>query len=197
MSYYVMKRLYSPLAVSVYRDLEDVRVVVSNHSGEKRETDLIIRHLSENGACIEEKRVCRISVEAGETTCKAVMPELYQRVCDRTKEIIHVVLKEGETVVSEDVLFFCPYSEYIPLAGQVFCEVMEHSEKYMVLRFKTDGIIPMVCIEGSKSVCSDNYFFLAAGYDREIWLEWMEAAEEKKIVVKDLYGNELWRESGI
>ena len=94
-----MKRLYSPMAVSVYRDLDDVRAVISNHSGGRRVADLIIRHLSGDGVCIEENNISQISMEAGETSCRAVINDLYKRVCSRTKESVHAVLKEGDAVV--------------------------------------------------------------------------------------------------
>lgn len=194
MSYYVMKRLYSPMAVSLYRDLDDVRAVISNHSGGRRVADLIIRHLSGDGACIEEKNISQISMEAGETSCRAVINDLYKRVCSRTKESVHAVLKEGDAVVFEDLLLFCPYSEYTPQPGHVFCDVIDRSEGHMTLRFRTDGIIPMICIEGSRTVCSDNYFFLTAGYDRVIRLEWLDRAGSRTIVVRNLYGDELWRQ---
>lgn len=194
MSYYVMKRLYSPLAVSLYRDLEDIRAVVSNHSGKRCDTNLILRHLAEDGTCSDEVKVSHLSLEAGETSGKACMQGLYGRVCDRTKEAVHAVLMENGTVVSEDMVLFCPYSEYSPEKCHVICRVIDRSQNHVTLHLNTDGIVPMICIEGSKSVCSDNYFFLVKGCDKNVRLEWLEHTGARQILIKDLYGNELWRE---
>lgn len=174
MSYYVVKRLYEGISIFPYRDLWNVRVMLSNHMPSPADVKVEAFHLDQEGNVLQKFHqdiMCR----SGEQLVALTLENLYSEIQDRTKETVFVRAEAGGRVVSEDLLLFCPYGE-LELVNKPFTASLENTgEREWELTIRSDGIIQMAEIEsGIKIVCEDNYFPMMAGQEKKIKITALE-----------------------
>lgn len=174
MSYYVVKRLYGGIAVFPYRDVRNVRVMLSNHLIHEETVSVEAFHMNEKGNVLEEFRadmICR----PGELLAALDLENLYSRVADRTKETVFVRAVVDGSVVSEDLLLFCPYGELELEQKPVRASLERTGDREWELTVVSEGVVQMVEIEcGLNIVCGDNYFPMMAGQEKKITVTALE-----------------------
>lgn len=194
MSYYVMKRLFRPIAVHLYRDIEDVRAVVSNHSPARAKGRYKIWHYR-SGNEVLGMWSGSYDVSEGKTSVIEELKDVYEKVSDRTEEAVFIqILSEDGEILADDYELFCPYSEYksIPCKAAVTEEKLADGRIRLVI--KSEKVLLMARIEADKKmVCSDNYFHMVPGQTKEVIVSPLEDGEIK-LRVMDLYDNDIWED---
>jgi beta-mannosidase len=186
MSHYVVRRLFRDLVVTAYRDIDDVRVVVSNVSPREVEGELRLRHLRVDGEVRHEETVA-VRLPAGGTTRVLDVAGLYARVEDRAGEVVHAELSVEGAVRAEDTLFLCPLADVDPGRGDLHCELGRDDLGRPVLHVETGTVAKLVEIEVDRRfLASDDYFALVPGRRRSIVLEPLEPFEGATVTVSAL-----------
>lgn len=174
MSYYVVQRLYSGISIFPYRDLCDVRVMLSNHLPSSANVRLDAFHLDEEGTVLQEfhkETVCR----SGELLTALTLKQLYSKVWDRTKETVFVRAYADGRIVSEDLLLFCPYGELELVKKPIQASVKKTGQGQWELTVHSEGMVQMLEIEcDRKIVCEDNYFPMMAGQEKLVKITALE-----------------------
>lgn len=172
MAYYAVKRAFAPVAVHAYRDVCDVVVMLSSHAAEGKEVLVEAFHLGRKGT--ERERWSRaMHLEHGELLCVMRLEGLYNRVADRTGECVYVCVRGDDgTAVADDLLLFCPLSEFDSTAGKPRADAESRGEGRWRLTVSSDRPIHMVELEGNhKLLFSDNYFPLMPGAENRRMIE--------------------------
>jgi len=177
MSYYVVQRLYSDVAIFPYRDVCSVRIMLSNHLGCPVTITLEAFHMNEGGDLLKEYRA-EVVCGTEQAVMAMTIKDLYREVCDRTKETLFVrAWKEGR-VISEDLLLFCPYGELDIVRKPVHVDIEKSGEMEWNLTLWAEGIIQMAEVESNgKIVCDDNYFPMMPGEKKCVKVTGIEAPE--------------------
>jgi len=102
MSHYMVARLYRDVVVGAYRDIDDVRVVVSNLSTSPIEAELELVHVNVEGEVI--KRWTATKSIAADTNARVLDLDEYYRdgVVDRNREAIFARVTVDGVAVSDD-----------------------------------------------------------------------------------------------
>ena len=163
MSYYALKRLFAGVAVNVYRDLDDIRIVAANSGRAIPDARLLIRHLDSGGT--ERERIeAAVSIAAGNSVRLYDLDGFYRRIQDRWREVVHVRLEKDGRVLSEDTLFFCPWYEFEVTPGNLRCTGTGAGAGKWELEIASSTFAKMVAVESeTRIVASDNYFTLPPG----------------------------------
>lgn len=172
MSYYVVRRLYEPIVAGVYRDVDDIHVMVSNESGCLLEGYVELLHMDANGNEITRVQ-SSICVEDGCRIRPISLPDGYRDVIDRSREVFVTCLRDSDgNVVSEDVLYVCPFSEFRQERVGIKAELSASGD---MLTLSCDTLVQMVALESNQKIlCSDNYFPLIPGVSKMIKIDVIE-----------------------
>lgn len=183
MSYYVVKRLYHGIAVFPYRDVRNVKVMLSNHLAQDERVRVEAFHMDQQGTVLEEFHtdvLCR----GGELLEALTLENLYSRVKDRAKETVFVRARAGNQVVSEDLLLFCPYGELELERKPIHASLRRTGDLEWELTVASEGAVQMVEIESRLNVvCGDNYFPMMAGQEKTIRIAALEAPDPDERMV--------------
>lgn len=186
MSHYVVRRLFQDLVVTAYRDIDDVRVVVSNVSPRDVEGELRLRHLRTGGEVLHEQTV-PVRLPAGGITRALDVAGLYRRVGNRAGEVVHAELTVDGAVRAEDTLFFCQLADVEPGTGYLRCEFERDEAGRVVLHFDPTSVATLVEIEADRRfLASDDYFPLVPGRRRTVVLEPLEPFDGATVTVTAL-----------
>ncbi len=162
MSYYVTKRLYADAVVGVYRDADDVRVMCSNEGQAELKGTLRVRHMAAGGRVLGRWESA-VEVPSGKTMRVLDLPGRYAEVGDRLSEVVHAALYDGDRLVSEDTLFFCPFAEFARAASPLAVKAARAGDGW-TLEIESSQVCKMVELETeARVVFSDNYFPLVPG----------------------------------
>ena len=121
MSYYIVKRLFDRIAVGVYRDLDSLRVTVSNQGTEPLAASLEVTHLHASGQVLNQW-LTPLAQDMDSLQEAFSLSGYYSTIQDRTKEVLFARVIENEVVVAEDMLFF------LSLFGICTGRVLAHHE---------------------------------------------------------------------
>ena len=167
MSYYVTKRLFAGMAMGIYRDIDDIRVVGSNETDSRIDGLLRIRHFDAEG--LLNSWESRVHVAPGGLSRLQDLPGHYRAIRDRTREVVHAELIVGETTRSEDTLFFCPLAEIVLSRSPLSIEVTKTGGDAWTLDIRAEDLCKMIEIEtDGLAMFSDNYFPMIPGGRRRI-----------------------------
>jgi len=157
MSYYAVKRVFSPLAVFARRDIKDISVMLSNHSPHAYEVKTEIFHLDKEGHVLgywaEETNIKHGELE------EIRLKNLYEKIHERTGEIIYVCAATACKLTASDMLFFCSYNEFEQISNPLKIKHEKMSENIWLVYIETEYPVRMVELESNqKLLFSDNYF---------------------------------------
>lgn len=168
MSYYIVTRLYRDVVVGLYRDLQDIRVVASNVSATDVEAEIELVHLRTDGT-IMKLWTEQITLPPGRSIRVMDLDDYYSSIVQRDREVMYAQVKVGGSPVADDLLLFAPLVDVCtPESGLSIAQRQIGADEWE-LEFTTKGLSKLVQIENSDGlILSDNYFPLAAGYNRTI-----------------------------
>jgi beta-mannosidase len=168
MSYYVTRRLWAPVVVGLYRDVDDIRVMCSNESIDELKATLRVRHLKADGTVLGQWAT-PVTIPSGRTVRVQDIAMLYAKVSDRLSEVVHAGLFVGDRLVSDETLFFCPFAEYARATAPLAVTASRSGPASWTLAIEATQVCKMVEIETeARVVFTDNYFALTPGVRRTI-----------------------------
>ncbi|MDR1513986.1 MAG: hypothetical protein LBS56_11020 [Propionibacteriaceae bacterium] len=169
MSHYVVSRLYRPVVVGVYRDLDDVCVVGSNASPEPASGVLTVVHLDGEGQ-VKARWEDDVTLPDGSPVRLRSLPDLYKSVKDRLTESVMVKLDVDGATVSEDRLIFCPLAEFRPVRPALDWAVAKVAvNEWSLTVTARGGVAKAVHLEDDAFLLyEDNYFPLSDGQSRTL-----------------------------
>jgi beta-mannosidase len=175
-NYYAVKRLFADIAIGIYRDIGDIRVVGSNLGRAAVRGQLRLTHVDAAGAVLGQWTHA-VSLAAGENGRLAEIPDYYARIADRRREVIRAELTVDGKGVSEETLFFCPLSDFVQEADAIRATASRAGDGWD-LSLTASSVVKMVRIEGNqKWLLSDNYFALVPGGERRLHARLLERTD--------------------
>lgn len=178
MNFYGIRRLYADIAVSVYRDVDAVRVVASNLSLQELRGSLRLTRLDASGKLLEEHEMA-VFLRADDTGEVLSVPTLYQRVGDRTRELVQVQLRtDAGTVIAQDTLFFCPIAEFDAEPGPLGAQVEALGAGRWSVELTGTSVVKLLQLEADGLLFTDNYFTLVPGEPRTIEISQLLESEQ-------------------
>jgi beta-mannosidase len=174
MPYYAVKRVFAPVAVHVYREVSDIVVMLSNQSAEAAELRVELSHLGKGGTVLKNWTE-ELRISPGALLRVRRLEELYAEVRERTEELIYAaVFREGR-LVSDDMLFFCPFSEYEGEYRPLRLRAEKTGDETWRLHIEAESPARLVELEsGHKLLYSDNYFPLVPGTGKTVEVSVLE-----------------------
>jgi beta-mannosidase len=183
-SYYVVKRLFADLVVTLYRDIDDIRAVAVNRSLTNFEGELRIVHLDVDGKWLEETRF-PARIPAGGRARLAAIENAYRKVVDRNGEVMKAELSTGGKLVSEETLFFTPLREFAVRHNAISAEVRTIGDGKWEVDVSANSLVKLFALEGNaKFLMTDNYFTLSPGMNRTIGVELVECLSDEPLALK-------------
>ena len=175
MAYYAIRRLFADIAIGLYRDIEDVRVVGSNLGREVLGANLRLSHLNSLGQTLRCWQI-PVSMPAGENSRLFEIDGFMEQVTDRADELVFAQLVSGNEELACDRLLFCPLSDYRVLPGEISATAERIDAATWLLDIETEHVAPMLSIESNcRAICSDNYFALVPGERKHVRFELLGA----------------------
>lgn len=188
MPYYAVQKVFSDVLVHVYHDVDDIRIVGSNLTSQVVSGSLRISHVNAKGHLLGRWEV-PVSMEPANSIRLFDIEGYYERIIDRTDEMIYVELTVGGQTLSHDALYFCPLSEYNVLACQIDCRVERITEDSWDLELETHGVVKLVDIRAdSRILLSENCFSMIPGFTKRVRVTLLEAplTRETRLTVSAL-----------
>lgn len=181
MSYYTMKRLYADIVIGIYRDVDDIKVVASNLTADEIHGEIRVIHLDVKGTVLKEWEKT-VTIASDYTGRVFDIESYYENIVDRTKEVLHTQLVINEEIVSEDTLYFCPFSEVDIALKPIVAEVAKVDKDNWTLEIEIDEVSKMIELEGNKKLLfSDNYFSLIPGAKKKIQVTLLEDTNDDEL----------------
>jgi hypothetical protein len=179
MSYYTVLRLNSAVAAGIFRDGEEVYIAVSNQSGDEFSGTAEMLHLYTDGREFNREQT-DVFLSDGESRKVFSSSTLYQSVINRTKEVFYLRLRDGHgQIVYEDILFLCPFGEFVQCEASVRASLKKKSSDTWELDIEVDCVIRQLEIESNmKILCTDNYFPMAPGEVKSVCVQILERTSE-------------------
>jgi len=177
MSYYVVRRLFQQVVIGVYRDIDDIHVVLSNESGALFEGSVELFHYRADGKIISHNQK-KVKATDGSRSRSLSLINGYQAVSDRSKEVFFVRLFDKQSnIISEDILYLCPFSEFCQDKAPIKVEIVGND-----IVLECDGVLQLVEIKSNhKIMLSDNYFPLAPGHKKTIKVDVLQQISNEPI----------------
>jgi beta-mannosidase len=168
MNFYVVRRLFADVALGLYRDVDDVRVVASNLSAHSIEASVRLVSATSDGR-VEVLLEQDVSVPPGGIARLADLPGYYRQVVDRTKELVHAELVVDGAVLVAESLFFCPTYEFQVRDLEIDVDAKRLDDVTWEITVISTRTVKLLQIEGpGRWLFSDNYFTLLAGSARTV-----------------------------
>ncbi len=181
-NYYAVKRLFADVAIGVYRDINDIRVVGSNLGRDEVAGELVVTHLRADGTALGEWRQA-VRLAAGQNARLTELSDHYAKVVDRSREVVRARFDVAGRTVAEDTLFFCPLSDFATAPDSIQASAARSGDGWDI-RLKASAVVKMVRIEGNqKWLLSDNYFALHPGGDRTVHASLLERTSDAAPVI--------------
>jgi len=181
MNYYTIKRIYANILIGIYRDIDDIKVVASNLTGEEVLGEVRVVHLNEKGTVLKEWKKS-VTLPSDYTGRIYDIEGYYQTIVDRTKEIIHTQLVINGNIVSEDTLYFCPFSEFAIGDKPITANVSKIDKDNWSIEIESCEVSKMIELDGSKKLLfSDNYFTLIPGVKKQININLLEDTNDREL----------------
>ncbi len=168
MNFYLVKRLFADVALGLYRDIDDIRVVGSNLTSEAIPAKLRVIHL-DNGGTVLKTWDTSVSLAPKGISRLADLSGYYRAVTDRTRELVFAELVVGDEVLCEDVLYFCPIAEFETEPSVISARADRRADGEWVVTVDAPAVVKLLEIEGDERwLFGDNYFTLVPGHRRQI-----------------------------
>ena len=178
MAYYGLRRVFADVRLGLYRDVDDVRVVGSNLTGEAVTGELRIEHLTSGGERLGVGDV-PVVLPPGNSVRLHDLPGFMDGVRDRTSELVRATLATRAAGDREETLFFCPLVDFDETPGRLAVRAARVGERQWRLDLSADRVARLVEVESSaRLLLEDDYFTLAPGAPRSVLVEALESADE-------------------
>lgn len=178
------------VAVFPYRDVSDVRVMISNHFDRREKVIVEAFHLDGHGSILQQFSAER-TVEPEGLVTGLYLENLYDQIKERTAETVFVRACISGQIVSEDLLLFCPYGELETAKKEPKVSLKKINAREWEVSITAEGVVQMMEIESNrKIVCSDNYFPMMSGQEKKVKIALLEQekSSEKPYLYVGLLG---------
>jgi len=173
MAYYAMQRVFADVALHVYRDGSDIRVVASN-AGEAAAGRLQVWHVHADGR-MRGTWVLPTTIASGNCVRLFDMNGLYDEIVDRMREWIYAEFAVDKTTVASAQLLFCPLAELAVTPGELTVATHRLKPGRWLLDVTTTAPTPLVEMEANARVMyGDDYFGLIPGIQKHILVTALE-----------------------
>ncbi len=178
MSYYIVKRVFADLAVHIYRDLDDIRIVGSNLGRDVADCELVLVHAESSGRRLREWRQ-PVRLAPDRPVRLVDLPDYYKKIMDRTNEALYAGLFRGDELLCDDMLYFCPFSEFgVREEALKIVSRRSGAPDSWSIELEAGAVAQMVQLEGNRRLLiSDNYFPLVPGVRKKITATLLDAGE--------------------
>jgi beta-mannosidase len=181
MPYYAVKRVFAPIAVHAYRDISDIVVMFSNHTAETVEVRVEAYHVGKQGIRLNQW-TWDIQSKSGDLLRVQRLEDLYSKVQNRTEEAFYVCAVQDGCIVSDDLLFFCPFSEYESEYQDLKVKIAASGPHVWQVHLGTETPARLIELESNhKLLYSDDYFPLIPGKDKTITVSLLEKTNEDPV----------------
>jgi beta-mannosidase len=158
MPYYAVKKVFAPIAVQARRDVSDISIMLSNHGAEAAKVSVEVFHQRKDGICLGYWQR-KLRAESGELIEAFRLEDLYNEVYSRTEELIYVAASCNGELLADDMLFFCPFSEFEGEYRDLKVEIEKAETGRWKIRLGAKTPIRLVELESNhKLLFSDDYF---------------------------------------
>lgn len=189
MSYYLLRRLFAPVACHLYRDIGDIRLVASNASWKAVEAECVIKHMHADGRILNTWRRPLV-VGCGNALRLMDLSGAYEAVNDRTREMFRAEIYVQGRMIACDDLYFCVWSEFENSKDALAVEPCRQ-EGIARLLITSDVLVKMVYLDSdAKLLFEDNCFSMMPGERRCIWVRPLEQMARARINVRSLDGQD-------
>lgn len=197
MTFYGIKRVFADMAVSIYRDGDDVRVVGSNLVLHQVKGTLRVLHVDATGKVLDEQQRA-VTLPPDWTGNISDMPRLYQNVVDRTRELVEATfVSADESVRVADTLYFCPLAEFQVADPTLEVNLHSSGESKWTIELGASCVVKLLQLEGDGLLFSDNYFSMLpyekrridiavldpGNYDRRVKISAMDTETIEQVVL--------------
>ena len=183
-SYYIVKRLFADVVVTIYRDIEDIRVVAVNRRQSAVAGTLHLSHQSADGTIIKSWQE-PVSIAASGRARLANLAGYYREVIDRNAEVMKAALVVDGESASEETLFFTPLMEFAVKPRTLSASVSRIGKDTWQLDVAADSVVKLFYAEGNqKYLMSDNYFALSPESPRTIIVTLLERMNAEPAVLR-------------
>ena len=174
MSYYIVKRMFGDLVIGIYRDIDDLRVVVGSSRLDPVDGEVRIEHVTSEGRSLQQW-TAPARIRSSGVTRVMDLGGYYRSIGDRTRELLHAELVVDGQEVSADTLFFCPFSEAQVTPDPLHVEVTRSAGEEWEITIEADSVAKLIEIESAdRLLFSDNYFVLVPGRRKSIRVRSLE-----------------------
>lgn len=167
MPYSLLQRLFADVVIHAYRDGGDIRVVAAN-DGDETDGELALTHMRTDGhVLLEETRA--VTIPSGNYRRLMDLPGLYHAVQNRWREIVYVRLIVAGKTISEDCVYFCPFSEVEIEDGQIHATLTKQAEGEWGLTLVSTAFAKLIDVTADTGILySDNHFSLLPREEKTI-----------------------------
>lgn len=175
MAYYAVQRLFADVALHLYRDGSDVRVVGANATGEPLAGTLRLWRLDAEG-CVHGYWELPSTLAAGNGVRLFDLDGLYDEIVDRAREWLYAEFSVRGATLAAAHLLFCPLAELHVQPGEIAVDATPLAAGRWRLALEVSAPTPLVEIEADgRALYSDNYFALIPGRRRGVIITSLEA----------------------
>jgi beta-mannosidase len=183
MAYYAVQRLFADVALHMYRDAADIRIVAANATKAPVVGVLRIWQVTSSGRVRSYWELPTV-IASGNSVRLFDMGGLYDAVIDRGREWVYAEFAVGGAAVASAQLFFCPLAELQiePCTLTVAAHTLGPGR--WRLDVATTAPTPLIEIEADQRVMySDDYFGLIPGIKKQVFVTALGDAQMKGIHV--------------
>jgi beta-mannosidase len=181
MSYYAVQRLFADVALHLYRDAADVRVVGANATDEPVAGVLRLWHLNAAGRSRGYWEL-PTTIAPGNSLRLFDIDGFYDEVIDRTREWVYAEFLVQGCALTSAQLLFCPLAELQLEPGEMRVAVEQLGPGRWRLDLEMSAPTPLVEIEADRRVMySDDYFALIPGIGKRVIVTSLEAEPPAEI----------------
>lgn len=183
-NYYVVKRLFADVALGIYRDIDDIRVVASNLGASTVNAQLKLVHLAADGTVLHTWQPKPAHLPAGANVRLDSIDAYYPKIGDRSGELMRARLHANGATIAEDTLFFCPLSDFQASPDTIRASVTKADDGGWYLELQATRVVKLAMVEGNqKYLLSDNYFPLMPGQDRRLHVTLLERMTDEPAAI--------------
>ena len=187
MSYYLLRRVFAPVACHLYRDISDVRLVVSNACWDNISGECVIRHMHTDGRELNVWRRC-VTIGCGNAQRLVDLPNIYETVNDRRNEMFRAEIYVQGSMIAYDDLYLCAWSEFENRSGALTIET-DKRDGEAGLNISSDVLAKMIYLDSDeKLLFEDNCFSLMPGQKRRIWVRPLTSISRAVVTITSLDG---------
>lgn len=163
---YYAKKAFSDVLVSPDLDSTKVSIYIVNDLQEKKNTNLLLKVIDFSGKVLFEKTIsATLEPNSSKEFFKTDVVNLVPATALKTS-LLYAEVKEGENVLSSNILYFLPPKDLNLPKTSVISEIKKENENY-VLRLSSAKLVKSLylSLDNGDGFFSDNYFDILPGQE--------------------------------